>query len=387
MLPPHSSGRDPWLKVRRLRGRPPVLVSAEAGEAFSASLEQAEAYHRASVSAGPAVSPTLLYYSLVQFGKAMHFAAGGSTGSLPTQHGLGGVRKKQVVDPPLGPFPARMRDARGDLPAGIAIPDKPPIEKRIFEWAIVGHTGRTSTLSEVQRYLGEDELHFTTSLGRIVAGHPDLGDLFVDLRENRPIAIREVPQEDGQVRRLGSHGLIIEIVYGPEELKYDKLAERLAEYAFPEGWEPIRQLHGLRAGDRSYVHYIQWIPQPITRDDEPGIVDYTGSITNYGQIAWLAPDGIERDDLGYHIVSPNSPTGNRWSRLIWWWVLLHALGDVARYHPAEWAEAIDLRRSPIAADLIELLDRAIRFMPELGYWAIKSGQESQRVPPVEHARL
>jgi hypothetical protein len=53
--------------------------------------------------------------------------------------------------------------------------------------------------------------------------------------------------------------------------------------------------------------------------------------------------------------------------LLLWWVLLFGLSLLARYHPAEWRNSLNLDQSQYAHWLMELLDEALVIVPELLY--------------------
>jgi hypothetical protein len=53
------------------------------------------------------------------------------------------------------------------------------------------------------------------------------------------------------------------------------------------------------------------------------------------------------------------------SPLMTWWLVLHALSNLARYQPVAWAAATDLNRSPTAMALDRSLDLALEAIPHL----------------------
>ena len=48
-----------------------------------------------------------------------------------------------------------------------------------------------------------------------------------------------------------------------------------------------------------------------------------------------------------------------------WWAVLYILSMLARYQPAEWADCIDINRSPFANSIEYLLDEARIAVPDL----------------------
>ncbi len=53
------------------------------------------------------------------------------------------------------------------------------------------------------------------------------------------------------------------------------------------------------------------------------------------------------------------------SPLMTWWALLFGLSMLARYHPAEWAGALDRQHSRAAADMERAMDFALEAVPHL----------------------
>ena len=48
-----------------------------------------------------------------------------------------------------------------------------------------------------------------------------------------------------------------------------------------------------------------------------------------------------------------------------WWLVLHALSNLARYQPVAWTAATDLNRSSMATALERALDIALEAIPHL----------------------
>ena len=53
-----------------------------------------------------------------------------------------------------------------------------------------------------------------------------------------------------------------------------------------------------------------------------------------------------------------------------WWALLYGLSMLARYHPAEWTNALRLDDSPEAVPLRAALDEALVAVPQFVLWAL-----------------
>lgn len=51
--------------------------------------------------------------------------------------------------------------------------------------------------------------------------------------------------------------------------------------------------------------------------------------------------------------------------LMVWWLVLHALSNLARYEPRKWGQILDIRKSPAASQIEHLGDRALDAIPHL----------------------
>lgn len=331
---------DAWLELRRLRAQPPGPVADTDYLLFRAALEQAESYHRAASTSGPSTSPVLLYYQMVQVAKAVQLAGGVPRESLSRFHGL---------KEPDHPVP-------------------------LFEREVVAEGGAQTHFKAIQRALGEEPVNLRTTIGALVAGNPDAHSLFPSLTNGRPVTITrdyaplpfETPAPPVRLR--------LQVEYAGPYRSVEETNALLGGIPCREGWtahtqaeddNPIMLALMTNMRERHYRR-VSW---PVQQD----AYLVMGQPTMQEVHGWAA-SGTNFSYNGPVQVSPLAPTGAKWSRLTWWWPLLHALGHIARYEPDTWATAIDLDHGSSGADLHALLDRAWKTLPAISVWAIKQAQ-------------
>jgi hypothetical protein len=87
----------------------------------------------------------------------------------------------------------------------------------------------------------------------------------------------------------------------------------------------------------------------------------------------LAPGHIEGQEL-VRVVAPGvGPRSQVLRPLTAWWALLLGLSSLARYHPSQWRQALDIDREPLAPALERLLDRAEESIPHYVYQGLIGG--------------
>jgi hypothetical protein len=105
-------------------------------------------------------------------------------------------------------------------------------------------------------------------------------------------------------------------------------------------------------------------------------VDLPEPVPIDGMRAWLAwedPNGSRKDIrrvatryLGsYWLLPAVSPRRETLPPLLLWWCLLYAFSDLARYHPAEWAAALDPNGSTEAVAIEKTLTIGLSLIPRL----------------------
>lgn len=151
----------------------------------------------------------------------------------------------------------------------------------------------------------------------------------------------------------------------------EELAALLARYANAGGYNlavPMRR----PVGRFSHVH-LYWPAEPSAAAT-PGTV----AVRDLHDIAERVDDGwFLRPLVGSARVAPHL--------LLRWWGLLLALSSLARYHPAEWVNALDVDCSALAVDLEQGLATAEWRLPELIAAAL--GHRGDPPNPVVQQRL
>jgi hypothetical protein len=101
------------------------------------------------------------------------------------------------------------------------------------------------------------------------------------------------------------------------------------------------------------------------------------------QLSWRSADGTLRDIheattryLGDYWLLPRlNEAGDVLKPLMLWWCLLHALSQLARYHPAEWTAALDPDNSQWAVPIEQMLSTALGVVPRLVLNTLAPGTE------------
>ena len=94
------------------------------------------------------------------------------------------------------------------------------------------------------------------------------------------------------------------------------------------------------------------------------------------EITWTLPDGVRKTvpmvaspylsrGAGYWLLPPLDGERNVLSPLLLWWCLLHALSQVARYHSAKWAAALNPDESEHAVPIERVLSMGLAIVPRL----------------------
>ena len=113
---------------------------------------------------------------------------------------------------------------------------------------------------------------------------------------------------------------------------------------------------------------------------EPEAAHFEGS---RAQISWRNPEGLVRPIYvstsrylgGYWLLPRVNEAGDVLEPLMLWWCLLHALSQLARYHPAEWTAALDVDNSRWAVSIEQSLGMALSIVPRLVLNTLSPGTE------------
>lgn len=104
------------------------------------------------------------------------------------------------------------------------------------------------------------------------------------------------------------------------------------------------------------------------------------------QVVWRSPDGTLRDPrsvaqryLGHYWLFPEAG-GVTMTPFFLWWSLLYGLSDLARYHPAEWTEVLDVIDSWQAVSIEKALSDALAIVPRLVLEVLLPGEVTPDLP-------
>ena len=289
----------------------------ERGSVFAAALGQFDELLDAAATAGPASRPLPLYYALSQAGTAIAAA---------------------LQDP------GREWQPSGH---GLIIGDPDP-----------GFLGQTKIRSNPVKRRGQQEPSDTFSILCEVLNLP---------RFTRPTTISNVwaaiPGLDNPGLGAGCpRPLPLEVVDSPEPVLTATLRRQRELARAPTGKRQLEQMirkYYPAAADGIVIDDILSEPEPVDgarawlawEDSNGSRMDVRRVATNYLGSYWLLPAvGPRRETL---------------SPLLLWWCLLYAFSDLARYHPAEWAAALDPNGSTYAVPIEKTLAIAMSLIPRL----------------------
>jgi hypothetical protein len=313
-----------WLRASLVSPPGSATDDEKRAAIYRAALEQFEQLLHAAEATGYAARPLPLFYALSQAGRAIVASRGADQARW---HGLK-VRDEDVH------------------------PDD-PLETLVSP----GDSGWFQAVADATRSPG---LSQPGSLGGLMASLPDLSRLLLRGHEwHRALYVEPLPGPDPvRISMDGSQWLRVGLAIDREEaptperikgLLKEYPAAVLAGYRLPPvsgGGENI--IWSSTAGGDSLVLLLRDpLPTRQPRDALDAIVPeyrWTGR-------RWLRPalSGAE---------PPPSP-------LLTWWALLFGLSTLARYHPVEWADALDRLRSHAAAELERAMDLAVEALPHL----------------------
>ncbi len=315
-----SFGQYPqaWYSLRASRSDPSFIDSRRV---YQASLQQAEELWVAARAAGPAGRPLPLFYFLAQAGRAITVARGGTPAKA---HGL--TIGRPVVDDIL----------------------KCTVEPGSRGW-----------FQSVADATGSPGLHRPTELGALLASLPGFAD-HMPKGAPWPVALPVWTSALGTTwtESAGPDFVPGVVVFrGNPPSTVDALRAALAPYPDTSGVHPD-QLGGPPVEDTS---------------------DGRGVVINWPRSAQVGPEF--------------GPDGRWWLRpalhgtdappscLMTWWAALFTLSMLARYHPVEWASALDPDRSPVAVLLERTMETALEVVPQLVLEAVSGAADHQEKRP------
>jgi hypothetical protein len=330
-----STGLEVLRLIQATRHQPPGFAANDATRhrRYGSSLQQFDELIAASRNCGPASRPLPLFYALSQAGLAICAAykqtAGGQT---KASHGL--------TVPTLG---QSLRDI-----------DVAPKGQGGFQ-AVANTTGSAQITAEVSVGALWASLPEGASQGRATNAYPG--------------ALVLIPEDKrGPSPFLKLTDKAVAWVFGfPDSLgnaekRLEFIKRHLNQYPTAKGWDSpsandvaVMQDPAAGCGAR-----LQW-RLPRASGSAEDRIEYL--------LTTVAPR-YERFSMGWirPIVGPNRDSP---SPLMTWWAILFALSTLARYHPDQWVEMLNLDHSPDAATLMEILDDALAWVPRLVLEALR----------------
>jgi hypothetical protein len=328
-----------WQDVRAVRHAPPDRA-AQGGarrKTFSAGFQQAHDLARAADTVGPAVKPILLFYALSQAFRAACAAKLG-TAWQRTGHGLS--------------VPGR------GTPLLDAVVKAEPSSTDLFSGAM--SVGKEPALTGEVR------------IGDLWAAHPDLVGVEVpDVTRPRPILIRTAsPLRDLEAQRQAPSDRLYLLAELPEDPDSpEAFAAAIRPYPTLTGAVPAEPPTNLPIGILTPEEVrngvvVRRLTIPIEmRPVLSAAVEGETVAAHLGRFAELAPGPIKNQvDIRWVVPALGSPP-QLLGPVGMWWILLLGLASIARYHPAQWVDALNVDKSPIAVGLERVLDRAQEVLP------------------------
>jgi hypothetical protein len=312
-----------WLRAS-LPGPPGKANDDEQRRAiYRAAMQQFEELLHAAAVTGYAARPLPLFYALSQAGRAIVASHGGE----PAQsHGLTLREKDICTDDPLETL---VTPAAG--------------------------SGWFQAAAEAAISPG---LPGPVPLGALIASLPELSGELLRLRTwPRALFVAALPgPEPKPVRIDGSRWFSAGITIRREEGESPETVARLLK-DYPAVMRAGYRLPGqlgrqcvdwdVTAGGASIVVLLG---DPLPGRSPQEAFDAIAPQYRWAGRRWLRPS----------LAGAEPPTP-----LMTWWVLLFTLSMLARYHPVEWAQALDRRSSWAATELERAMDMAIDALPQL----------------------
>lgn len=313
-----------WASIRTTRAERPGKAgpNGKRADVYVAALEQFEQLIQAARTVGYASRPLPLYYALSQAGRAIAAA--------------------HVMQP----------------------------------WELRGHglkvCVQTSPLSTIVRPVPGPQDSFSrlcsaspgplTEPVGVEALFASLPDLFgVDVpgeSRRRPLSVHLEPMDGHIYPYLNPYmqatvaGLPNRVFEGLDQEASDlALMAELEHYPTAAGWQRYspQGIHLERPDDYGWAVELQWDAGGQSPEDHES------------KLLKVAP---EYRLSGRHWMRPTlNAAGDSLSVLMTWWALLYGLSVVARYHPREWANTLQVNKSRIAVPLERTLDIALEAVP------------------------
>lgn len=326
---------DELRPLRATRSRPELGAPASPArrKVFATALEQFEQLMAAAAAVGPAARPLPLFYALSQAGRAVAAARLVNRWQL-SGHGL------------------QFRLASGQDPA-----------RSMISVA----SGARDSFSGVSAVVGSPLPTRAVELAEVWASIVELADLPLDDDRPRPVRFHGDWFESKPPYLLGTVGNLPGTLdlRSPDDVSLRAgAADRLATYlaAFPtlsggqmfdgssvnppfdnDGWSAQLRWHvGALAGMTDE-------PLPRWRGLAQRFAEMADPALGFDRACWALPS------VGGVVLKP----------LMSWWIVLYAMSMLARYHPAEWGDWLDIDNSLDAVAIETTLVRALEALPDL----------------------
>jgi hypothetical protein len=295
------------------------------------ALEQAEQMFRAATVVGAATQPLLLFYGLSQAGRAIAAASCVDHNAWQLMgHGIS------------------CQDLTGDL-RNVKIRTEKP--------------GKASSFVRLSEILGSPLWNEPVSLQKLWETIPSNHEwpLSQDEQSSR-MPLLAVPDFYG----IESHPLLtVAVCYFPSWVVHssqpsDDLALYLADFPGIDGYDSYQRLgREVNSAPKFNFHTdgrgelnINWYANEHQSSRIAERQEFLNNMTHlYQGQRWFFPD----------VTSARKPL----HPLMAWWTVLYTLSMLARYHPAEWVQHIDVDSSPLAVTLERVLNSAIHIVPSI----------------------
>lgn len=357
-----------WAMLRRLRAHPPGRASkGERKETFNAAMEQAEEFFRSATLAGPAVRPILIFYGLSQTGRAIAAVSNNKVVQNTRYHLKGhGIDAKNI--------------------------DKADNNGLSTVTVMNGnHSGSFDTLATV---LNVASLPNETTIGNLWSLLPESSQVplesphqtrFLEVEE-APGAVRRGRYVQSVIRRIPAEiaGVIDDHNKVTPEHSWDDVKDRVARYldTYPGLKGAVMDMSDespiIELSDQGLTVQVYWPGIERANPDEPNPGPRTVPVRKTVDDKQF----IAEQTILYRGVQCAYPemgqTGATIHPFLVWWAVLYAMSVIARYQPLTWGRLIDVNSSKDAAAIEQILEHAIRSLPELIHRTIFETTEMDR---------
>lgn len=310
---------DAWDRVRSTLVRPPAYARKDEQRrtTYQAAMVQCEELVNAAAASAPSASPLPLFYALNQAGRALAAAAAGEPNGGEWRLKAHGIAQ-----------------GTGDVREAMSMTIRPTCPRR-----------RGNAFAIVADTIGSSQLSAPVTLQELYTALPDLEAKPVPDSCTSPRALYVEEYDDEAAQLSGRLPVVRATVVSPGR-PLECSDAFLDRYPSLHEATPTWQHHTKRGIGCLLEWWLRW-----GTEEEWRLLDDAAPAYRFSGERWAIPTvGEGRDHL---------------SPLMLWWALLFGYSVLARYEPAAWTKAIDLRTEPWAAAIIASLDEAFSALPEL----------------------